>query len=213
MSYLNRKYISKYLVILNLSIKYWMSKARKTNENSSNRKNIFDQIKGIFYGIIHSFKNIWDLVHFILIFLQPNIFLSQEVNNRIYNIAPIRVYTLVRFILLMKFLLDPRFMRITKFFKKSKPILALKVAYKKYFIISIISFIMVIVIGFGNLMKDEEIEIFEDIYVAAYFIFITISTVGYGDYIPTNLIPRLVCVFILICGVFIMSLLTFVFMK
>ena len=43
---------------------------------------------------------------------------------------------------------------------------------------------MVEIIGFGNMIKDEEIETFSDIFYASYFIFVTISTVGYGDYVP-----------------------------
>ena len=118
------------------------------------------KIKTIIFGIIESFKNIYDLIHFLLIFLQPSIFLPHSINQFIYNIAPLRIYTLIRFCLMLEFLLNPSFLRICKSFNKSKPMLALKVAYKKYFVISIVSFISVIVVGFGNLMKDEELDIF-----------------------------------------------------
>lgn len=64
-------------------------------------------------------------------------------------------------------------------------------------------------VGFGNLIKAEEVVTFGDIYQATYFIFTTMSTVGYGDYSPKSLIDRTLTVVVLITGVVIFSILSY----
>ena len=66
-----------------------------------------------------------------------------------------------------------------------------------------------VLVGFGNLIKAEEVTTFDDVYEAAYFIFTTMSTVGYGDYSPESFAARTLTVVVLITGVVIFSIVSY----
>ena len=71
-----------------------------------------------------------------------------------------------------------------------------------------ISIIIIVIFGLGNIVKDYEGEILRDIYEVVYFMMVSMSTVGYGDLFPTETVTRGLTVVCVMLGVFVASMMT-----
>jgi hypothetical protein len=57
--------------------------------------------------------------------------------------------------MLNEFFLHPSFIKVCEIFQLDRLFYALKVAYKKHFVVSVVVLTFMLIIGFGNLIKDE----------------------------------------------------------
>ena len=60
----------------------------------------------------------------------------------------------------------------------------------------------------GNIAKDYETSGINDIDEVIYFMLVSMSTVGFGDLHPTDLLPRAITIACIILGVFGFSMIT-----
>lgn len=149
-------------------------------------------------------------LHVLFIFLQPCIIWSAPVNAQLLRVSHVRLYVLMRFYMMNNEMENSRFKRIMNQHGISHDRITVKIAFSnKYFILSACSILAFLVFGLGTIIDENTFgNGIANIFHTIYFVFITISTTGYGDTVAKDSDNKLINCTIIIVGICVNSLLT-----
>jgi hypothetical protein len=153
-------------------------------------------------------------IHVLCMFAQPNLLFTDDMNLHLLNFGSIRLYVIIRFYLLTKKSENPRFYRIINSFGLSIGKMTYKIFFTgNQFKISLCILIAFIMVGLGNFIRFEEESLFNGFLDVVYYLFITLTTIGYGDVVPKTGQDRLVVCFVTISGTFLISIMIVTVLK
>lgn len=142
--------------------------------------------------------------------MQPCIIWPDAVNSTLQRISPVRLYVLMRFYMMSNEMENSRFKRIMNLHGISHDSITVKIAFSnKYFLLSACSILGYLVFGLGNVVDENKSgDGSLDLLQTIYFVFISISTTGYGDQLVKDPDNKIINCVIIILGICVNSLLT-----
>lgn len=122
-------------------------------------------------------------------------------------LTQLRVYELVGFYFDIKLRTNPDRERVCEIENIDVNELCWKISFNhRYFKYGILGIMIIVIFGFGNIVKDYEPSGLMDIYEVIYFMMVSMSTVGFGELESTQTLPRIITVICIILGIFLSSL-------
>lgn len=94
-----------------------------------------------------------------------------------------------------------RVYRLYKRFIQNQYILSLMVKNPAIFVGSLMLLFILICSIYIKILEQNETSEFSNLFTVLWFCFVTVSTVGYGDLAPTNILARIITILLLLVGI------------
>jgi hypothetical protein len=120
-------------------------------------------------------------LHVLLIFVQPCVIWPDDVNTYLQRLTSARIYILLRFYLTNNEIENARFKRLLRAFGSGFGLISGKIAVSKNYPVTVCWIAVFLIFGLGTIVNESVGDsVLENFLSTAYYVMISITTVGYG---------------------------------